>query len=105
MSKLEHPGGPRQCTIQSLSDPLVAKSCQERQRRGRMAVVGSGDHDGIDVLGLRVQHPAKVRVGFGLLVGLERLGGAGLVDVAQRHDVLAGGDRGQILRAPAKRVP
>ena len=70
----------------------VLAQLHRHHRGGRVAVVGRADHDGVDILSL-VEHLAKVAIARGLGIRLERLGGAALIDVAQRHDVLAGNVR------------
>ena len=49
-------------------------------------VIGRADDHGLDVL--LIEHLAPVPVGLGLGEDLQRLLGAVVVDVAQRHDVL-----------------
>ena len=61
------------------------------QGDGGVQMIGRGDHHGIDVLALFVEQLAKIFV-FGCVgVGAVSGSGAGVIDIAERHDVLRRG--------------
>ena len=72
-------------------------------RRG-VHVIRRRDNHGVDVLGFLVEHLAEVAIGGGVRERLERLGGAPVVHVAQRDDVLGRRRRPDIARSLAART-
>ena len=75
---------------EGLLDVDVFASLHAPHGGGGVHMVGGGDDYGVDVFAFLVEHLAEVAIGRGFGEGFEGFGGAAVVDVAQRDDVLRG---------------